>query len=109
MGSAVDNTIFKCQKLVWWKFTGEGAVKGGNVRKWCWLFTEGRTNVPHEEQIMCPSSVADDLKEIVNARIWENRRFTTSEFYFSPPTWGLRSDKETKYMQDWLKIFVAAF
>ena len=29
---------------------GESAMNAGNIRKWCWLFKEGRTNVHDEEQ-----------------------------------------------------------
>ena len=29
---------------------GEGAMNEGNMRIWCWLFEEGRTNVRDEKQ-----------------------------------------------------------
>jgi len=29
---------------------GESAMNEGNIRKWCWLFKEDRTNVHDEEQ-----------------------------------------------------------
>jgi hypothetical protein len=34
----------------------------GNMRKWCRLFREGRTNV-HDERSGCPSLVTDDSEE----------------------------------------------
>lgn len=53
----------------------EGAMVGRNVRKWCHLFTEGRTTVP-DERSEHRSLVLDDLKDKVNAKILEKRRFT---------------------------------
>jgi hypothetical protein len=43
-----------------------------NVRKWCWWFKEGRTNVHEKEQSGSPSVVTDDFKQQLNAKIWEN-------------------------------------
>jgi len=48
----------------------EGAVIGRNVQNWCHLFKEGRTSVPDERSEHL-SLVMDDLKEKVNAKIWE--------------------------------------
>jgi hypothetical protein len=52
---------------------GKNAMNEGNVRKWCWLFKEGRTNVHDKEQSGKPSVVTDNLKEKVNAKFQENR------------------------------------
>jgi transposase len=60
---------------------GEGVMNEGNVRKWCRLFIEGRTNVHDEERSGRPSLVTDDLRKDVNATIEEHRRFTISELH----------------------------
>jgi hypothetical protein len=39
-----------------------GAVNEGNVRKWCWLFKEGRINVCDEEQSVRQYLVMDYFK-----------------------------------------------
>ena len=49
------------------------------MRKWFWLFKEGRTNVHDEERSGCPSLVTDDLKGNVNEKIREHMRFTISK------------------------------
>jgi hypothetical protein len=67
------------------------------MTKWCQLFKEGRTNVHDEERSGRSSLVTDDMKEKVNAKIWENLRFTISELhkhFFAGQS--LRSDPETK-------------
>jgi hypothetical protein len=56
---------------------GAGAVNEGNVRNWCRFFEESRTNFLDEEGGVPP--VTHDLKETVNARLLENRRFTNAE------------------------------
>jgi hypothetical protein len=48
---------------------GEGAMNRGNVRKWCRLFKEGRTNVHDQEPSGRPSLFADGLTEGANAKI----------------------------------------
>lgn len=50
---------------------GEGAVNKGNVRIWCRLFKEGRTNVYDMKRNGRPCLFTCDLKEKVNAKIWE--------------------------------------
>jgi len=47
----------------------EGAMNRGNVRKWCRLFKEGRTNVHDEKPSGRPPMVTDGLTEGVNAKI----------------------------------------
>jgi hypothetical protein len=32
-----------------YRMYGEGTMNKGNVRKWCWLLKEGKTNVHDEE------------------------------------------------------------
>ena len=53
-------------------------MKERNVRNYCCLFKEGRTNVDDKEQSGRPSLVTDDLKKL-NSKIWENREFISSE------------------------------
>jgi hypothetical protein len=86
---------------------GEGALNEGNVRKWCRLFKDGRTNVHDEEQSGRPSLVMDDLKEKANAKVRGNRRLRISEFHeYILAGQILRSDQETKYIvQDWVQGF----
>ena len=55
-----------------------GTMNQGNLRRWCWLFKEGRTNVHDEEQSWHLVLVTDELKETIEANILENRKFTVS-------------------------------
>ena len=88
------------------KMCSEGAVNEGIVRKWCWLFREGRTNVRDLEWNGCLSLVTDDLKENVNAEVQEKRWFKISELHiFFLAGYSLRSDQETTgIVQDWLSL-----
>jgi hypothetical protein len=49
----------------------EGAVKEGNVRKWCRLFKVGRTNVHDEERSRDLSLATNDIKKTVTVKILE--------------------------------------
>jgi hypothetical protein len=51
-------------------------MNGGMVRRWCRMFSEGRTNVHDDDWSGRPSLVTADLLDQVNEKIWENRRFT---------------------------------
>jgi hypothetical protein len=42
---------------------GEGVMNESNVRKWCWMFNEGRTNVHDEERSGRPALITEDLKK----------------------------------------------
>jgi len=87
---------------------GDGAVNEGNVRKWCRLFEEGRTNLLDKER-RAPL-VTHELKETVNARLLENRRLTNAELRnIFLPGQSLGSDQETQEVQVWLKRLVAIF
>jgi hypothetical protein len=55
---------------------GENATSDGMVRRWCRTFSEGRTNVHHNDQSGHLSLVTADLLDQVNEKIRENRRFT---------------------------------
>jgi hypothetical protein len=54
---------------------GENAMSDGMVRRWCRMFSEGRTNVHDYNRSGRPSFVTADLLDQVN----ENIRFTMFE------------------------------
>jgi len=58
---------------------GEHVMNAASFRKWCIMFTNGRTNVHDPERSGRPSDITDALKEKVNSIIRENRHFTISE------------------------------
>jgi len=64
---------------------GEGVMNAASVRKWCIMFTNGRTDVHDAEKSGRPSVISDALKEKVNRIIRENRHFTISEVYEKYP------------------------
>jgi hypothetical protein len=47
-----------------------GVMDESNVRKWCGIFNEGRTNV-HDEQSRCLSLITEDLKSRIDQHILE--------------------------------------
>ncbi|GFU08704.1 mariner Mos1 transposase [Trichonephila clavipes] len=55
---------------------GTEAMSDRKVRKWARKFKDGRTNVHDEERSGRPSVITDDLKQAVETKIRENRRFT---------------------------------
>jgi len=57
---------------------GDNAMSDGMVRKWVRMFNEGRGNVHNEARIGRSSLVNDDLVRVVNERVGDDRRFTTS-------------------------------
>ena len=58
---------------------GDNAMSGGMVRKWIWMFNEGRENAHDEARSGRPSLVNDDLACKVNERVRDDRRFTISD------------------------------
>jgi len=58
---------------------GDNAMSDGMVRKWVWMFNEGRENVHDEARSGCPSLVNDDLACKFNGRVRDERRFTISD------------------------------
>ena len=60
---------------------GEHVMNAASVRKWCIMFTNGRTDVHDAEKSGRPSVITDALKEKVTRIIRENRHFTMSEAY----------------------------
>jgi hypothetical protein len=55
---------------------GENAMSHWMVRRWCRMFSEGKTNVHDDDQSGRPFLVTANLLDQVNEKIWENRRFT---------------------------------
>ena len=64
---------------------GEHVMNATSVRKWCIMFTNGRTDVHDAEKSGRPSVITDALKEKVNRIIRENRHFIISEVYKKCP------------------------
>jgi len=58
---------------------GDNAMSDGMVRKWVWMFNEGRENVHDGARSGRPSLVDDDLVCKVNERVRDDRRFTISD------------------------------
>ena len=58
---------------------GDNAMSDGMVRKWVWMFNEGRENVHDEARSGRPSLVNDDLVHNFNERVRDDRRFTISD------------------------------
>jgi len=58
---------------------GDSAMSDGMVRKWVWIFNEGREYVYSEARSGRPSLVNDDLVRKVNERVRDDRRFTISD------------------------------
>ena len=55
---------------------GPNAMSEGKVRKWVREFKGGRENVNDEERSGRPSVITDDLVNVVETKIREDRRFT---------------------------------
>ena len=60
---------------------GEHVMNAASVRKWCTMFTNGRTDVHDAERSGRPSVITDALKRKVNRIFRENRHFTVSEVH----------------------------
>jgi len=60
-------------------------MNAASVRKWCTMFTNGRTDIHDAERSERPSVITDALKQKVNRIIRENRHFTISEVYEQCP------------------------
>ncbi|KAJ4439540.1 hypothetical protein ANN_07664 [Periplaneta americana] len=56
-----------------------------NVRKWCEMFNNGRTNVHDETRPRRPSLITEDLKTKVNDRILQDRRTSLDELHIAFP------------------------
>lgn len=64
---------------------GKGVMNDGNVRKWCLLFNEGRTNIHDEDRSGRPTVISDELTQKVDEKIRQNRRFTIDELHQTFP------------------------
>ena len=80
---------------------GEHVMNVASVRKWCIMFTNGRTDVHDAEKSGRPSVIGDALKEKVNRIIRENRHYTISEVYEKCPevSCALVYQTVTKHLQ----------
>ena len=58
---------------------GDSAMSDGMVRKWVWMFNEGRENVHDEARSGRPSLVNGNLLRKFNERVRDDRRFTISD------------------------------
>jgi len=58
---------------------GDNAMSDGMVRKWVWMFNEGRENMHDEVRSGRPSLVNDGLVRKANERVRDNRHFTISD------------------------------
>jgi len=58
---------------------GDNAMSDGTVRKWVWMFNEGRKKVHNEVRSGRPSLVNDDLVCRVSERVRDGRCFTISD------------------------------
>ena len=64
---------------------GEHVMDAASVRKWCTMFTNGRTDVHDAERSGRSFVITDPLKEKLNRIIRENRHCTISEVYKQCP------------------------
>ncbi|KAJ4425723.1 hypothetical protein ANN_27919 [Periplaneta americana] len=64
---------------------GDTVMNERNVRKWCEMFNNGRTNVHDETRPGHPSLITEDLKTKVNDRILQDRRTSLDELHIAFP------------------------
>ncbi|KAJ4425552.1 hypothetical protein ANN_27747, partial [Periplaneta americana] len=64
---------------------GDTVMNERNVRKWCEMFNNGRTNVHDETRPGRPSLITEDLKTKVNNRILQDRRTSLDELHIAFP------------------------
>ena len=64
---------------------GDNVMNERNVRKWCEMFNNGRTNVHDETRPGRPSLITEALKTAVNNRILQDRRVTLDELHIVFP------------------------
>jgi len=60
---------------------GDNAMSNVTVRKWVWMFNEGRENLHDEGRSGRPSLVNDDFVRKANERVRDDRRFTISDLF----------------------------
>ncbi|KAJ4429731.1 hypothetical protein ANN_21935 [Periplaneta americana] len=64
---------------------GDTVMNERNVRKWCEMFNNGRTNVHDETRPGRPSLITEDLKTKVNDKILQDRRTSLDELHIAFP------------------------
>ncbi|KAJ4448759.1 hypothetical protein ANN_00150 [Periplaneta americana] len=64
---------------------GDTVMNERNVRKWCEMFNNGRTNVHDETRPGRPSLITEDLKTKVNDRILQDKRTSLDELHIAFP------------------------
>jgi hypothetical protein len=83
---------------------GENAMSNGMMRRWCRMFSEGRTNVHDDDRSGRPSLATADLLDQVNR---ENRPCTQRLSTFSPKRLltadRFSSDEVRTAVQHWVK------
>ncbi|KAJ4435469.1 hypothetical protein ANN_18085, partial [Periplaneta americana] len=67
------------------KVCGDTVMNERNVRKWCEMFNNGRTNVHDETRPGRPTLITEDLKTKVNDRILQDRRTSLDELHIAFP------------------------
>jgi hypothetical protein len=60
-------------------------MSAGGVRQWCRMFKNGRTNVHDEGRAGRPTVVTQELVQMIDEKVRENRRFTISELFHQFP------------------------
>jgi len=58
---------------------GDNVMSDSMVRKWVWMFNEGRENMDDEARSGHPSLVNDDLVHKIKERVRDDRHFTISD------------------------------
>jgi hypothetical protein len=64
---------------------GDNVMSNALVRKWVWMFSEGRNNVHDEARSGRPSLVNDGLLHKFNERVCDDRRVTICDLYLHFP------------------------
>ncbi|KAJ4439167.1 hypothetical protein ANN_15124 [Periplaneta americana] len=64
---------------------GDTVMNERNLRKWCEMFNNGRTNVHDETRPGRPSLITEDRKTKVNDRILQDRRTSLDELHIAFP------------------------
>ncbi|KAJ4446487.1 hypothetical protein ANN_13183 [Periplaneta americana] len=64
---------------------GDTVMNERNVKKWCEMFSNGRTNVHVETRPGRPSLITEDLKTKVNDRILQDMRTSLDELHIAFP------------------------
>ncbi|KAJ4447089.1 hypothetical protein ANN_09078 [Periplaneta americana] len=88
LGVTVTNEPFRAEMVnlpALKEVYGDTVMNERNVRKWCEMFNNGRTNVHDETRPGRPSLITEDLKTKVNNRILQDRRTSLDELHIAFP------------------------